>query len=124
MPLKNPFFRLLTLFLFTSLVFSCAETETPPNVIFILADDLGYGDLGSYGQQEIRTPHLDRLATNGMRFTNHYAGSTVCAPSRSVLLLSAISLSGSILSVTPSPLHVLQAPTGVLKENSEATISG
>lgn len=59
---------------------------TPPNVIFILADDLGYGDLGSYGQTLIQTPHLDRLAKEGMRFTQFYAGSTVCAPSRAVLM--------------------------------------
>jgi arylsulfatase A-like enzyme len=57
-----------------------------PNVIFILADDLGYGELGSYGQKLIQTPHLDRMAAEGMRFTQFYAGSTVCAPSRSVLM--------------------------------------
>lgn len=57
-----------------------------PNIIFILADDLGYGDLGCYGQKRIRTPNLDRLAAEGMRFTQCYAGSTVCAPSRSVLM--------------------------------------
>ena len=57
-----------------------------PNVIFILADDLGYGDLGSYGQKKIKTPHLDQLAAEGMRFTSCYAGSTVCAPSRCTLL--------------------------------------
>jgi arylsulfatase A-like enzyme len=59
---------------------------TKPNIIFILADDLGYGDLGCYGQQKIQTPHIDRLASQGMRFTQHYAGSTVCAPSRCCLL--------------------------------------
>lgn len=58
----------------------------PPNVIFILADDLGYGDLGCYGQQIIQTPNLDRMAKEGMIFTNHYAGSTVCAPSRCCLM--------------------------------------
>jgi arylsulfatase A len=58
----------------------------PPNIVFILADDLGYGELGSYGQQRIRTPRLDRLAAEGMRFTQYYAGSTVCAPSRATLL--------------------------------------
>ncbi|MFN0086950.1 MAG: arylsulfatase [Blastocatellia bacterium] len=58
----------------------------PPNVIFILADDLGYGDLGCYGQALIRTPNLDRMAAEGMRFTQFYAGSTVCAPSRAVLM--------------------------------------
>ncbi len=58
----------------------------PPNIVFILADDLGFGELGSYGQQKIRTPHLDRLAAEGMRFTQHIAGSAVCAPSRCVLM--------------------------------------
>lgn len=58
----------------------------PPNIIFILADDLGYGDLGCYGQRRIRTPSLDQLAAEGMRFTQAYAGSTVCAPSRAVLM--------------------------------------
>jgi arylsulfatase A len=57
-----------------------------PNIIYILADDLGYGDLGSFGQQNIKTPNLDRLAEEGMRFTQHYSGSTVCAPSRAVLM--------------------------------------
>ncbi len=57
-----------------------------PNVIFILADDLGYGELGCYGQEKIRTPHIDRLAAEGMKFTQHYSGSPVCAPSRCVLM--------------------------------------
>ncbi|MBL9123656.1 MAG: arylsulfatase [Planctomycetaceae bacterium] len=57
-----------------------------PNILFILADDLGYGDLGCYGQQRIATPRLDRLAREGMRFTQAYAGSTVCAPSRCALM--------------------------------------
>jgi arylsulfatase A len=66
---------------------SCSEaTVRPPNIIFILADDLGYGELGSYGQTKIRTPNLDRLAAEGLRFTQHYSGSPVCAPSRAVLL--------------------------------------
>src|SRR5207302_8140915 len=57
-----------------------------PNVLFILADDLGYGDLGCYGQKEIKTPNLDRLASQGVRFAQCYAGSTVCAPSRCCLM--------------------------------------
>ena len=57
-----------------------------PNIIYILADDLGYGDLGCYGQETIKTPNIDRLAEEGMRFTEHYAGSTVCAPSRCCLM--------------------------------------
>lgn len=62
------------------------QATPKPNVVFILADDLGYGDLGCYGQQRIKTPNLDRLAAEGMRFTDFYAGSTVCAPSRAVLM--------------------------------------
>lgn len=64
-----------------------ASTQTKkPNVIFILVDDLGYGDLGCYGQKTIQTPNIDRLAAEGMRFTQHYSGSTVCAPSRCSLM--------------------------------------
>src|SRR5688572_29343060 len=59
---------------------------TKPNIIFILADDLGYGDLGSYGQKLIRTPRLDGMAREGMRLTQAYAGAPSCAPSRCVLL--------------------------------------
>jgi arylsulfatase A-like enzyme len=62
-----------------------AETR-PPNIILILADDLGYGELGSHGQKLVQTPNLDRMAREGLRFTRFYAGSTVCAPSRSVLM--------------------------------------
>lgn len=58
----------------------------PPNIVFILADDLGYAELGCYGQSRIRTPHVDRLAAEGMRFTQHYSGNAVCAPSRCVLM--------------------------------------
>lgn len=78
----------LLLVLFTA----CAQREqattdnAPPNIIFILADDLGYADLGAYGQEHIRTPHLDKMAQEGLVFTRFYAGSTVCAPSRSSLL--------------------------------------
>ncbi|HNQ87458.1 MAG TPA: arylsulfatase [Verrucomicrobiota bacterium] len=58
----------------------------PPNIILIVADDLGYGDLGCQGQKRIQTPHIDRLAAEGTRFTQFYAGSTVCAPSRCALM--------------------------------------
>src|ERR1700722_14409583 len=57
-----------------------------PSIIFILADDLGYGDLGCYGQTMIKTPNIDKLAAEGMRFTDFYAGDTVCAPSRCTLM--------------------------------------
>ncbi len=67
-------------------VASGAEPLRKPNIVFILADDLGYGDLGCYGQKKIKTPDLDRLAKDGVRFTQAYAGSTVCAPSRCALM--------------------------------------
>jgi arylsulfatase A len=63
-----------------------AEAKRPPNIVFILADDLGWGDVGCYGQKRIRTPNIDRLAAEGTRFTDAYSGCTVCAPSRSVLM--------------------------------------
>lgn len=62
------------------------SSKKKPNIIFVLADDLGYGDLGCYGQQKIQTPNIDRMAAEGMRFTDAYAGSTVCAPSRCSLM--------------------------------------
>ena len=62
------------------------DTALRPNIVFILADDLGYGDLSCFGQRNFSTPHLDRLAAEGLKLTNHYAGSTVCAPSRACLL--------------------------------------
>ena len=62
-----------------------AEPETRPNLIYIMVDDLGYGDLGCFGQQQIQTPHLDRLAREGMKLTSYYAGCTVCRPSRLAL---------------------------------------
>jgi len=71
---------------------SCSDQQkqkTEPqktNIVFILADDLGYGDLGCYGQKHFSTPNIDNLAGNGLRFTQHYSGSTVCAPSRSTIM--------------------------------------
>ena len=68
------------------LLFTIAISNAQPNVIFIMADDLGYGDLGCYGQTEIKTPNIDALASGGMRFTQAYAGGPVCTSSRSVLM--------------------------------------
>ncbi|MFN3161823.1 MAG: arylsulfatase [Rubinisphaera brasiliensis] len=70
--------------LFASVGF--AADAKSPNVIYILADDLGYGDLSCYGQDKFATPNIDRLASEGLKFTNHYSGNTVCSPSRAVLL--------------------------------------
>ena len=77
----------LSIFLFCGT--SCSrsvKTEPKPNIIFILADDMGYNDLGCYGSELIQTPNIDRLASEGMRFTRHYAGTSVCAPSRCSLM--------------------------------------
>ncbi|MGX5820711.1 arylsulfatase [Chitinophaga lutea] len=65
---------------------TAAAQDRRPNIILIMADDLGYGDLGCYGQQRIRTPHIDALAREGTRYTRYYAGNAVCAPSREALL--------------------------------------
>src|SRR5436190_9779679 len=82
--------RLLHIFLAAVLslvVFSHSSLAAQkPNIIFILADDLGYGDIGCYGQKKIKTPNIDKLAGEGTRFTQCYAGCTVCAPSRATLM--------------------------------------
>ncbi len=80
--------NLYTLF-FLFIVLGCSmprQKAEQPNIIYILADDLGYGDLGVYGQSRFNTPNIDKLAREGMVFTQHYSGSTVCAPSRSSLM--------------------------------------
>jgi len=88
--------RMLPIILATALLSACertgetvnqpAATAVKPNILFILTDDLGYGDLSSYGQQHFQTPAIDKLAAGGIRFTDHYAGNTVCAPSRDALM--------------------------------------
>lgn len=77
---------LLPILLHAPWAHAAPDAPKPPNIVFIFADDLGYGDLGCYGQKLIQTPNIDRLAGQGMKFTQFYAGSTVCAPSRSVLM--------------------------------------
>ncbi|HET6406833.1 MAG TPA: arylsulfatase [Chthoniobacteraceae bacterium] len=80
-------FRVLALLLaVTALTPLVSAQPRKPNIVFILADDLGYGDIGAFGQKKIRTPNLDRLAAGGMKLTAHYAGGNVCAPSRCTLL--------------------------------------
>ena len=69
-----------------ALVNSAGFAGEKPNVIYILADDLGYGDLSCYGQTKLQTPNIDRIASEGLRFTGHYSGNTVCSPSRAVLM--------------------------------------
>lgn len=81
------FLGLITLFF---VVASCSpkseKAERPPNIVLIVADDLGYGDLSCYGQEKFETPNIDQLAKSGMRFTQFYSGTSVCAPSRSSLM--------------------------------------
>ncbi|MBP9902047.1 MAG: sulfatase-like hydrolase/transferase, partial [Verrucomicrobia bacterium] len=70
-----------------SVMLACsALAKDRPNIVFILADDLGYGDLSCYGQKQFTTPNIDRLAAEGMKFTAHYSGHNVCAPSRCALM--------------------------------------
>ena len=72
--------------IFLILLLAVSLASAKPNIIFIITDDLGYGDLGCYGQKTTQTPVLDKLAAEGIRFTQHYSGSTVCAPARSTLM--------------------------------------
>ncbi len=73
------------IFLVLASLLSCGQNEKP-NIVYIMADDLGYGDIGVQGQEIIKTPNIDKMATEGLRFTQHYSGSTVCAPSRCCLM--------------------------------------
>lgn len=88
--MKRHYKAVVTIFLLLGLTLSSfthsQNLGKQPNIIFIMADDLGYGDIGSFGQQRIQTPNLNKLASQGMQFTQHYAGSTVCAPSRAALM--------------------------------------
>jgi arylsulfatase A len=82
---------MFVLFLFVATILCSAQKKpvlysVKPNIVYILADDLGYGDLSSYGQEKFTTPNIDKLAQQGMLFTQHYSGAAVCAPSRSALL--------------------------------------
>ncbi|WP_268034055.1 arylsulfatase [Algoriphagus sp. PAP.12] len=95
---RSPLKSVSSLFAVAALCFlfsNCSQNQTDesakinspkPNIIYILADDMGYADMGAYGQEKIETPNLDKLAASGIKFMNHYTGSTVCAPSRSALL--------------------------------------
>lgn len=86
MPVPRRFLALLAAFTLGLTLAHAATPSRPPNIIFIIADDLGYGDLGSYGQKAYATPHIDALARAGMRFTQYYSGAPVCASSRSSLM--------------------------------------
>jgi len=87
-----------------------AAPAAPPNVVLIVADDLGYGDLGSYGHPVIKTPALDRLASEGMRLTSYYAASPLCSPSRASLLTGRVHLRTGIASWIPPDSDVQLGP--------------
>src|SRR3970040_2242426 len=78
----NKIWKALLVCLISTLVFA----QQKPNVIYIYDDDMGYGELGSYGQQKIKTPNLDKIANEGIKFTQHYTGAPVCAPARCILM--------------------------------------
>ena len=84
MPARLPVLFFATLI--TAFLATLSAAKQQPNIIYILLDDAGYGDLSCYGQKKFQTPNIDRLAREGMKFTNHYSGSTVCAPTRSVIM--------------------------------------
>jgi arylsulfatase A-like enzyme len=90
--MKKSLYSIILLFFLTLFLLSCStgakkdKTPQKPNIIYILADDLGYGDLSCYGQEKFETPNIDKIAKTGVLFTDHYAGCTVCAPSRSSLM--------------------------------------
>jgi arylsulfatase A-like enzyme len=118
----------IILFAFFPITLIAQKTITKPNIIFIFADDLGYGEVGCYGQQKIETPNIDKLAKSGMRFTQFYAGSTVCAPSRSSFLTGLhtghTAVRGNISyppeGQTPLPDSVITF-TNLLQQNGYAT---
>lgn len=85
-PMRNRDMIKRSIFFVAALAAMTCHAETKPNVIYILADDLGYGEVGYNGQEKIQTPELDAMAAKGMRFTDHYCGNAVCAPSRASLM--------------------------------------
>lgn len=90
------------------------------NVVLILADDLGWGELGCYGQQKLRTPNIDRLAREGMRFTQHYSGAPVCAPSRCVLMTGKHTGHAEIRGNLPAPKRFPEFTEGQYPLSSQA----
>lgn len=95
-----PAFVLLAAVVLAGTIARAASAARPPNVVIIFADDLGYGDLGCYGHPSIRTPHLDRMAAEGLRFTDFYSAAEVCTPSRAALLTGRLPVRNGMASDT------------------------
>ncbi|MBG29749.1 MAG: N-acetylgalactosamine-6-sulfatase [Opitutae bacterium] len=114
--------KIITLAFFLLLIGSLHAAHDKPNIIYIVSDDLGYGDLGSYGQKEVKTPRLDQMAKEGLRFTDHYAGHTVCRPSRLVFLTGKhtghTAIAGNNMHVLPKGTKTV---TSLLKEAGYVT---
>lgn len=97
---------------------SFEEDKNRPNIIYILADDMGYGDVGAYGQTKIKTPNLDKMASDGIRFTNHYSGQTVCSPSRCSLMTgkhmgnASVTRNGQLMNPDDVTIAELLKPAG------------
>lgn len=114
----------------TTSILACGKAQPPtgkaarpPNIVFIMADDLGYGELGCYGQSKIRTPSIDRIAAEGMRFSNAYSGCSVCAPARSVLM-TGMHMGHTSVRSNPGGVPILAEDVTVaelLKERGYAT---
>jgi arylsulfatase A len=108
---------LYTLAFALSVIVSATAAEARPNIVFIIADDLGYGDVGAFGQTKIRTPNIDSIAKEGMRLTQCYAGNAVCAPSRCVLMTGMHPGHAQVRNnkeVQPEGQHPLKAGTATL----------
>lgn len=108
-------------FLFPVCTVLVAQSQTQPNILLIMADDLGSIDLNCYGSKDLATPHLDRLANNGIRFTQFYAGAPVCSPSRAALLTGKSNLGAGLPGNVPIPLRDPRLKKGL--PSSETTIA-
>src|SRR5581483_11836050 len=97
-PRRGAFRLALALALAAGAPAAAGAADGPPNVVVLFADDLGYGDLGCYGHPSIRTPHLDRMAAEGMKFTNFYCAAPVCTPSRAALLTGRLAVRSGMAS--------------------------
>ena len=100
-------FKLLAISFLALTLINCSQNRSKaekPNIIIILADDLGYGDIGVFGNKNIRTPNIDKMSFEGQKWTNFYAGASVCTPSRAALLTGRLPLRSGLTSNTEGVL--------------------